>query len=61
MGTHPLQVSEEDLSPNRLLIMEGKAVNRMDDHGDTRKFSGQATQESAFGIMGMNDMIGIPF
>ena len=41
--------------------MKGKAVDGMDDDRHTRQFGSQATQESGLGIVGVHDVVKIPF
>jgi hypothetical protein len=41
--------------------MKRKAVDRVDDDRDARQFGSEASQESGFGIMCVNDMIRIVF
>jgi len=51
------QVSEKELTPGRLLLVEGKAVNRVHDDRDSRELGGEAANETCFGVVGVYDMI----
>ena len=39
--------------------MEGKAVNRVDDHRNPGKLCGEAADETRFGIVGVYDLVRI--
>ncbi len=40
--------------------MEGKAMNRVDDHRDSGKLCREAPNETCFGVVSVDDVIGFP-
>jgi hypothetical protein len=57
VGGEAFEVSEKKPPPRRFLLMKGKPVNRMNDHGNSGKRCGKAADEPCFGVVRMDDVI----
>jgi len=59
VGGHAFEVSKDEPPPGTLLLVEGKAVDRVHDHRNSGELGGQATDETCFGVVSVNDLIGL--
>ncbi len=61
MKREAFQIAKKGLSPDRFLVMECKTVDSVNNDGNASEFCCQTTQETCFGVMGVDDVITVIF
>jgi len=57
VGGNAFEVSKDEPTPGTLLLVEGKSVNRVNDYRNSGELGREATDETCFGVVGVNYLI----